>query len=263
MKLRFAGLTDVGRTRQNNEDNFFISSTEPLCVVADGMGGHNSGEIASAYAIRAIREYYEQTLVSPEFEARLRSRLPAWPFKKRAPEHPEERRLVQAVLLANEVVHSFSTKNESFAGMGTTVVGAYFIENGVYIAHVGDSRCYRIRKGLIERITRDHSLADAYLEMGILTAEELPNFPYKNVVTRAIGLAETVEPEIQFFSIQAGDTFLMCSDGLTDPLGDREIREIVEANDRDIEEACRQLIHAANARGGPDNITVVIAKTLA
>ncbi len=260
MRLKFAGLTDIGRTRDNNEDNFFISESEPLCIVADGMGGHSSGEVASALAIRAIKEYYERTVVDPDVEARLRARMPSWPFKRRAPEHQEQRRLVQAVMLANEVVHSYSAKREQYRGMGTTIVGAYFIGTGAYLVHIGDSRAYRLRGGTLERVTRDHSLADEYLEMGILRAEELDGFPYKNVVTRAVGLAETVEPEDSFCTVQPGDVFVFCSDGLTDPLEDSTVREIVHANQDNLERACRELIDAANAAGGPDNITVVLAQ---
>lgn len=262
MRLKFAGLTDIGRTRDNNEDNFFISDSEPLCVVADGMGGHSSGEVASALAIRTIREYYERTHADPAVEQQLRQRMPVWPFKRRAPEHVEQRRLVQAVMLANEVVHSFAQRRDEYRGMGTTIVGSYFIDTGMYLVHIGDSRAYRVRDGRMDRITRDHSLADEYLEMGILRADELDAFPYKNVVTRAVGLAEVVEPEDAFCTIQPGDIFLFCSDGLTDPLSDAEICDIVWRNADDIERACRALIDAANAAGGPDNITAVLAQTL-
>lgn len=263
MRLKFAGLTDVGRSRSNNEDCFFISDSEPLCVVADGMGGHSSGEVASAYAIRTIREFYERTAADPSVEAVIRQRLPIPNARRKQPEHPEERRLLQSVILANEVVYSFSQSRDEFKGMGTTIVGAYFIETGIYLVHIGDSRAYRIRRRGLERITRDHSLADEYLQMGILRPEELEHFPYKNVVTRALGLAESVEPEINFFPILAEDIFVFCSDGLTDPLTDDEIFEIVDANRHDLEAACRALIDGANDRGGPDNVTVVLAQAIA
>lgn len=260
MRLKFAGLTDIGRTRDNNEDNFYISETEPLCVVADGMGGHSSGEVASALAIRTIREYYQRTNGDPDVDRELHAKMPTWPFKRRAPEHVAQRRLVQAVMLANDVVFAYSQKRQQTKGMGTTVVTAFFIETGMYLVHIGDSRAYRIRGGTIERITRDHSLADEYLEMGILRPEELEAFPYKNVVTRAVGLADVVEPEDSFCTVQPGDIFVLCSDGLTDPLSDEQIRSIVVASADNIEQACRDLIDAANAAGGPDNVTVVLAQ---
>jgi len=262
MRVKFAGMTDVGRTRDNNEDNYFISDKEALCIVADGMGGHNSGEVASAYAIRTISEYYERTSADPGLESRIRAKLPPWPFKRRPPEHLEERRLVQAVMLANEVVHRHAARIDSDRGMGTTVVAAYFLTTGLYLLHIGDSRAYRIRNGRMERITQDHSLADEYVAMGILKKEELEYFPYKNVVTRALGLGEVVEPEIQFFPIQPDDVYVLCTDGLTDPLSDAEIFRIVEEYRDDLEGGCHALINAANDAGGPDNVTVVLARTM-
>lgn len=261
MRVRFAGLTDVGRSRDNNEDNFFISSSEPLCVVADGMGGHSSGEVASLFAVRTIREFYERTVEGEEGDAALRSAVPAWPFERRQPEHREERRLVQSVLLANEVIHAYAAKRQDCKGMGTTLVGAYFIDTGMYLAHIGDSRAYVIRRNGIERITKDHSLADEYINMGILKPEELEFFPYKNVITRALGLNETVEPEVHFFTIQPDDLYVFCSDGLTDPLTDEEILRITIEHRDDLEVACAELVAAANDAGGPDNITVVLAQT--
>lgn len=168
---------------------------------------------------------------------------------------------MQAVLLANEVIHGYSSSRPECKGMGTTLVGAFYIETGMYLVHIGDSRAYAIRRGGIERITKDHSLADEYLNMGILRADELEYFPYKNVITRALGLNASVEPEVSFITIQPGDIFVFCSDGLTDPLGDDDILNIVSDNTDDIERACRALIDAANDAGGPDNITCVIAQT--
>lgn len=261
MRVRFAGLTDVGRSRDNNEDNFYISETEPLCIVADGMGGHSSGEIASLFAVRTIKDFYERTVGDSGMDQLLQRRLPPWPFQRRPPEHPEERRLVQAVMLANEFIHRYATERPDCKGMGTTLVGAYYIETGMYLIHIGDSRGYVVRRGGIERITKDHSLADEYLNMGILRSDELEFFPYKNVITRALGLNPTVEPEVRFCTIQQGDVYVFCSDGLTDPLDDATILEIVSANRGNIERACRELVDAANDAGGPDNITVVLAET--
>jgi protein phosphatase len=261
MRVRFAGLTDVGRSRNNNEDNFYISQAEPLCVVADGMGGHNSGEIASLFAVRTIRDFYERTVAGPEVENLIQRKLPPWPFQRRPPDHPEERRLVQAVMLANEFIHRYATERPDCKGMGTTLVGAYFLETGMYLIHIGDSRGYVIRRGGIERVTKDHSLADEYLNMGILRQDELAYFPYKNVITRALGLNPVVEPEVRFVTIQPGDTYVFCTDGLTDPLSDAQILEIVSAHGEDVEAAARALVDAANEAGGPDNVTVVIAQT--
>jgi protein phosphatase len=142
--------------------------------------------------------------------------------------------------------------------MGTTLVGAYFIDNGVFVAHVGDSRVYRLRDGTLGRITRDHSLADEYASMGLLSGMEVRTFAYKNVVTRAVGLNDFVEPEVHFHAIRPGDTYILCSDGLTDPLSDDAVRDMALRNLGNPEAACRVLVDAANAAGGPDNITVVV-----
>ena len=261
MFVKVAGQTDVGRNREANEDNFLISESVPLCIVADGMGGHSSGEVASAITCATIREFYEGDALGADLESELRKRV-KWPFG-RQPDHPEERRLVQSVLLANEIVHTQATTNPDCQGMGTTVVGAYFVPSGLFLIHVGDSRAYRYRQGHLDRITLDHSLADEYHHMSILTDEELQLFPYKNVVTRAIGLAEHVEPDVKFLTFQPDDIYLFCSDGLTDPLSDNEIRTLLRAHENDLQAACRSLIAAANEAGGPDNITVVLAKTVA
>ncbi len=262
MRVRFAGLTDAGLLRETNEDNFFISDTEALCVVADGMGGHRSGEVASGIAIETISRYYEDSLVTAEDEAAIRSKLLGWPFKRRRPEHSEERRLVQSVLLANRNIFDHSIENDECRGMGTTVVGAFFLESGAYLIHVGDSRAYRMRNGVLAQLTMDHSLANEYIQMGILRPEEVEHFPYRNVITRACGLNDTVEPEVRFETLQEGDIYLFCSDGLTDPVSDEGIRDLLSEVD-DLDEACRALVDAANAGGGPDNITVVLAQTLA
>jgi serine/threonine protein phosphatase PrpC len=253
-------MTHPGRTRESNEDSFFISDTEALCIVADGMGGHRSGEVASRMAIGTIQSYYEESLVDEDF--RIGFRLPSWPFKRRRPQHAEERRLVQSVLLANQAIFDHASTHDESRGMGTTVVGAYFLESGAYFVHIGDSRAYLYRDRHLERITMDHSLANEYLQMGILRPDEVDHFPYKNVITRACGLADTVEPEISFKTLQANDIFLFCSDGLTDPVPDPKLESLMAEYGRDMNKACKALVDAANEGGGPDNITVVLAQAV-
>ncbi|TVR03606.1 MAG: Stp1/IreP family PP2C-type Ser/Thr phosphatase [Deltaproteobacteria bacterium] len=262
MRIRFAGLTDVGRSRTNNEDAFHISRVAPLCAVADGMGGHNAGEVASDLALRTLRAIYDESPDDQEVATLMATLRDGWPFERRAPEHDEERRLVEALVKANAVIHAIAQRESSHRGMGTTMVAASFIETGIYLAHVGDSRAYRLRDGRLERITRDHSLADEYLQMGILREDELPQFPYKNVITRALGLAPVIEPAVRFTSLQRGDLFLLCTDGLTDPLDEATIARVVSGDRSDLNEMCRRLVDAANAAGGPDNITVVVASVV-
>lgn len=252
-------MTDTGMTRDGNEDSFFISETEALALVADGMGGHRSGEVASSMAIEVIRDYYAKTLA--DLSDNIRFRLLSWPFGRRKPEHAEERRLIEATMIANHKIFNHATRHEECRGMGTTLVGAYFLEAGAYFIHVGDSRAYRFRQGKLSLLTSDHSLANEYLQMGILRPDEIDHFPYRNVITRALGLNDTVEPEVQFETLQGGDIYLFCSDGLSDPLSDQEISKIIR-NNKDLDEICRTLIAAANTAGGPDNITAVLAQTL-
>ena len=257
MRLKCAGLTDSGMVRDHNEDSFLVSQTESFVVVADGMGGHQSGEVASGMAIKEIKEYYEKTK-----DQTTPIEIPLWPVGRRKPQSREERRFISAIINANSVIHKASVENTKYNGMGTTCVGAYFVEEGVIVAHVGDSRCYRFRKGVLEQITEDHSLANEYIRSNILKPEDLPRFPYKNVITRAVGLAETVEVETNFYKHEDGDIYLLCSDGLSDPVKPPEMTEILTKYGDDLARACRELIIAANTNGGPDNVTALLAKTI-
>ena len=257
MRLKCAGLTDTGMVREHNEDSFLVSQTESFVVVADGMGGHQSGEVASSMAIKEIMEYYDATL-----HQETPIELPFWPSGKPKPSSREERRVIAALVKANSVINKAAGENPKYNGMGTTCVSAYFVEEGVIIAHVGDSRCYRLRKGVLEQMTEDHSLANEYIRQGILKPEDLRSFPYKNVITRAIGLADTVEVETNFYKHEDGDIYLLCSDGLSDPVKEPQLVEILTKYSNDLPKACRELIIAANQNGGPDNVTALLAKTV-
>lgn len=258
MRLVCAGLSDTGMVRDHNEDNFHLSSTEAFIVVADGMGGHLSGEVASKMAIDEIVDYYAKTID----ETAPIELPPNWPHRKRKPDSREERRLISGISNANSVVFKAAQEKDEYHGMGTTMVGAYFIEEGVFIGHVGDSRAYRFRDGKIAQISEDHSLANEYIRMGILKPSDLASFPYKNVITRAVGLQDTVEVETRFYEHKDGDIYLLCSDGLSDPVKVEQMESILSANKDDLAKACRELIIAANTNGGPDNVTVLLAKTV-
>jgi serine/threonine protein phosphatase PrpC len=259
MRLICAGLTDVGMAREHNEDSFYLSQDEALCIVADGMGGHRSGEVASRMAVEQIVAFYQETQGGKDLD----EDFSIWPFRRKRPEHREEKRLLASVTRANRVINTEAKNNEDYRGMGTTIVGMYFLEEGLYTAHVGDSRAYRLRDGALEQLTEDHSLANEYVRMGILKKSDIGHFPYKNVITRAVGLAETVEVETRFYQHQPNDIYILCSDGLSDPLRDEDIARIITAANGDLEAACRELITEANRNGGPDNITAVLAQTLA
>ena len=258
MRLICAGITDVGIARDHNEDAFYLSPQEALCIVADGMGGHRSGEIASNMAIERIKEYYLNTVIDEtEIESFKAFRL----FRRKKPENIEERRLIQGVLYANKSIFQASADNEDYRGMGTTIVAAYFLEDGAFIAHVGDSRCYRLRKGELVLLTEDHSLANEYIKMGIIDKDDLDSFPYKNVITRALGLSESVEVESHYHTLRDDDIYLFCSDGLTDCVSDKMIAEIL-VSAPDLATAAGDLVDEANDNGGTDNITVLLTKTV-
>lgn len=250
LKLRCAGMTDVGRDRDHNEDDFYLSQgDEALCVVADGMGGHQSGEVASAMAIKSMVQYYRESMNASADETSING---------------EEvdvirRRLVQAIQAANSAVFEAASENEIYHGMGTTIVSGYFTGDGVYIAHIGDSRAYRLRDGEFEQQTRDHSLANEYVRMGILSDEDLEFFPYKNVITRACGLSEQVEVACSYQAVEPDDVYLLCTDGLTDMVPNDEVQAILESG-KPVNEICQTLVTRANENGGEDNVTVVVAR---
>lgn len=246
--LRAFGLTDIGRKRKHNEDSFVIDVGEGLFVVADGMGGHAAGEVAAKIAVDTIEEFITDT--SQKMES-------TWPFQYNHQWRFNSNRLAVAVEKANERVISAVAKQPSLKGMGTTLVGGIFNGNGMSLAHVGDSRAYRLRSGSLQRLTDDHSWVHEQIVTGILTEEEAKTHPLKNVVTRALGGGPTVVPELQEYDLQPGDHYLFCSDGLTTMLSDEEVAEVMSAGP-DPESVCRELVGRANEKGGLDNITVIV-----
>jgi protein phosphatase len=174
----------------------------------------------------------------------------------------EENRLITAIKLANLKIYEEAQGNIGKRGMGTTVVAAFAVEGGVYLSHVGDSRIYRIRDSKIEQLTEDHSLLNDYIKMKRLSAEEIANFPHKNVIVRALGMKENVKVDTRFEAPRAGDILVLCSDGLTGPVDDNDILTIVRSSS-DLKGAVRRLIARANENGGPDNITAVVMRWVA
>lgn len=247
------GETNVGKKRAVNEDNFTVLDGDNLYVVADGMGGHASGEVASQMAIDTLREFFRATSADPEA---------TWPYKMDKSRGYEENRLITSIKLSNLRIYESAQRDPKLKGMGTTLVGILVVDDGVLIAHVGDSRAYRLRDGKLTQLTEDHSLLNDYIKMKRLTDEEIANFPHKNVIVRALGMKETVKVDTQLDKPQPGDIYILCSDGLCGPASDEEIHEILLAEQRDLKNAAAKLIERANANGGPDNITVVLAKVV-
>ena len=252
MNFIAAGLSDVGLQREHNEDSFCIVAKHRLFVVADGMGGHRAGDIASRMATSEVRAFFDADEADTE----------AWPSDDGTKLTPDQVRLVSAVKLANQRIFQASLGNRSVHGMGTTVVGALFNrgERKISIAHVGDSRAYRVRDGKLMQLTRDHSLLNDYLlVMPNLTDAQKERLP-SNVITRALGMQESVAVDVHQEVVRSGDLFVLCSDGLNGMVSDERILELVKEADGDIEWATRALVSEANQNGGEDNITVVIVQ---
>ncbi len=250
LRIEVAGETNVGMKRTHNEDNFSITEESGLYIVADGMGGHASGEIASKMAVDAMREFFAATASDPER---------TWPYKMDRSKGYEENRLITGIKLANLRIYESAQRDPRQRGMGTTIVALFAVEDSIYVAHVGDSRVYRLRDGALEQLTEDHSLLNDYIKMKRLTPEEIANFPHKNVIVRALGMKDTVKVDTRLERPQAGDVYVLCSDGLSGPVTDEMILEILDSTG-DLRAAATKLINKANENGGPDNITVVLAR---
>jgi PPM family protein phosphatase len=250
MRIEVAGCSHVGMKRNHNEDAFLVLSDEHLYCVADGMGGHASGEIASRIAIEELEDFYRRSSKDADL---------TWPFKMDRGRNYEENRLSTAIKLANARIYEAASSEANYRGMGTTVVSLHFADDGVYIGHVGDSRAYCLRDGALRQMTEDHSLLNDYLKAKKLTAEEIDAFPHKNVIVRALGMKDTVQVDIEHFQPNDGDVFLLCSDGLSGMVHDDALMATVTASE-DLQATCGQLIDMANAAGGNDNITCILVR---
>jgi len=247
----FFATSDTGLHRTNNEDSYICNPEEQLFLVADGMGGQASGEIASKIAVTSAEE----------FIVRSRKEDITWPIPYRNDFSLEQNRLFAATAYANDMIRNYSSENSSMKGMGTTLVGVVVEGDHLAIVNVGDSRLYRIRDEHIDQITHDHNLAWEQERMGLLTKEEAWNHPQRHILTSALGIeaADNIKIDIAGSEIQEKDLYLMCSDGLNDMLGDNEILNAIVSNvSKSLEHTARALIQDANRAGGRDNITVIL-----
>jgi protein phosphatase len=237
------GLSDVGRCRENNQDNMLVEPQRGLYAVADGMGGHAAGEVASQMAISTLAESLAEItgdLTGSEAGRRLEQAL-----------QEGNRRICEAVLSRGE-----------WRGMGTTIVALVALGDTAVIGHVGDSRAYLLRNGELRRLTSDHSWVNEQVKLGLLSDEEAQRHPMRNIVTRALGNRPDLQVELSQHTVREGDVILLCSDGLNTMLSDEEIRERLLGHPADPQAACRNLIESANARGGEDNVTVIVFAAL-
>lgn len=242
MKARAYGFRHIGRVRETNEDQILVDDTIGLYAVADGMGGHAAGEIASEIAVNSIADFTRSA---------IREANPTDPADAR-------RVLEAAVAEANRRICDSIATHPDRRGMGTTMVAALLLPDRVVIGHVGDSRAYLLRDGRLEQLTEDHSWVNEQVRLGVLSRAEAHRHPMRNVVTRALGSRVDVTPELREEPLRAGDALLLCSDGLNVMLTDDSIRETLAPHRADPEAACRALVDAANARGGEDNTSVVV-----
>jgi protein phosphatase len=244
MTIELHAAVDPGRARSNNEDSVATDDGVSLAVLADGMGGYNAGEVASNMATTFIK-----------------TELGRWLREASAQASDAEVRRAMDICVdnANRAIFNAANTNPQYAGMGTTLVVAVFRDNCVLLGHVGDSRCYRLREGRLQQITRDHSLLQEQIDAGLITPEQAAFSANKNLVTRAVGVEDTVLLETHQHDVQAGDTFLLCSDGLSDMLDDAGIAQVLLSHDS-LESCARGLIDAANDAGGKDNISVILGR---
>ena len=251
-KLEVTGVTDVGKIRSHNEDSIGTDISMGLVVLADGMGGYKAGEVASAIAVNILMESVKESL----------PKLTPGEIDEESG-YSRESLLVQEVIQeANHAIFQTAQSQPQCAGMGTTLVAAMFYDDRMTVAHIGDSRLYRQRKGQLEQITVDHSLLQELVDKGFYTPEEAKESLNKNLVTRAMGIDESVTADLQEEVVVPDDVYLLCSDGLTDLVDDDEISATLEKYDASLQEAAETLVQLANDKGGKDNISVILARAL-
>ena len=249
MKTRQAGITHAGLVRPHNEDTFVILTEHDLFIVADGIGGHNSGEVASRIAVDAIMEFFDRASADKNS---------TWPYTLDPSLSDAENLLITSVKLANSRIHEAAEADPQHHGMGTTIVSLLLGPTRSCVAHVGDSRAYVIRDGGIEQLTRDHSLLNEYARDQAIDPKDMRDFPYKNIIVRALGANETVDVEFTPLVPTPGELYLLCSDGLTDMVDDEKILELIQDGRSNLERTCQLLIDEANVNGGSDNVTVIL-----
>lgn len=251
MQFSFFGASDIGAHRKHNEDSYRCNPEERLFLVADGMGGQASGEVASKLAVQTTEE----------FIMRSRTENIAWPIDYRQELTPEQNRLLAAATYANNKIHDLSRQNPSMKGMGTTLVGALIKSDRLAILNIGDSRLYRVRGERIEQITQDHTIVAEQERRGLLSKEEACRHPQKHILMSALGIGaiEDIKVDVYLVKVLRGDLYLICSDGLNDMLSDEEILATIRSdNDQSLEKIGLSLIKRANLSGGYDNITVIL-----
>lgn len=246
-RLEFASMTDTGMVRSHNEDSIIVNADLGLAILADGMGGYNAGEIASAMATSIVQHAIEKKLHSTDVVEL---------------DHPAQfvaHILGQSAVAANTAIFEAGLEEPAFSGMGTTLATVLFYENAVAVAHIGDSRVYRLRDNVLMQLTRDHSLLQEQLDAGLINQEQAQFAQHKNLITRAVGVDLMLEADINDFFVLSGDQYLLCSDGLSDMLTDAQMANIMTTGS-DINEVVSTLVARANEEGGRDNISAILIR---
>lgn len=243
LKLAVYGISDVGLNREHNEDSISWDIELGLIILADGMGGHNAGEVASDMAVTAIHDALLDVLTPEMLDANVIKCEDA---------------VRESVVYANEEIHEQAHARIECAGMGTTVILALFHDNSITYANVGDSRIYRVRHGQLKQITQDHSLVQEMVDNGYLSEEEALMSTSRNLITRALGIAPEVEVDVNSDELEDDDIYLLCSDGLSDMVSDADILRIITEHRPNLEKAADALVNQANQNGGSDNISVIL-----
>ena len=249
-KIQFSAITDTGRVREHNEDAIATNVEAGLLVLADGMGGYNAGEVASGIAVKTVHGLLSDAVMRDK-----RGEIEATTGFMR-----QSIALRDGVRRANKIIHQTAQSQPQCEGMGTTIVAALFYDDRVSVAHVGDSRLYRLRGDEFRQITLDHSLLQELVDRGFYSEEEAQRSTNRNYVTRALGVESQVEVEIQEAAVEVGDTYLLCSDGLPDMVEDEDIHLTIRTFSDNLEVAAKQLVALANEHGGRDNISVMLAQ---
>lgn len=249
--IKSKGSTDVGMVRSINQDSYLADNQLKLYVVADGMGGHVGGEIASSICVKEIHSYIQQN-VTPEYQQYIRNSQ-----NQELSKTDIAQKLIAAINNASCKIYEKALEQPQLKGMGTTASSLFILDDIAYIAHVGDSRIYLVRAGFIYQITSDHSFVNEQVKAGILTEEEAKHHQARNIITRSVGYQEEEEVDTKWLKIESGDLFVMCSDGLHGKVADEEISRIVSEKEL---QASEILVQLANTRGGNDNITVIVVK---
>jgi protein phosphatase len=251
-KIRCVGLTDTGKVREHNEDTIATDADIGLLVLADGMGGYNAGEVASGIAVKTVLNLIREQVEREDLTVLDRESGMSRPSII----------LRDAIHRANKIIYQTARSQPQCEGMGTTIVAALFFDNKISVAHVGDSRMYRLRNGRFEQVTMDHSLLQELVDRGFYSAEEAQRAANKNYVTRALGVEPNVEVELQEAPVQKGDVYVLCSDGLSDMVEDDDIHLTISTFSANLDTVAKQLIQLANDNGGRDNVSAVMAQVL-